>query len=167
MINFYHSFFLISRRECLLNICFTELLSVICLFWKTSPMPVNLFLTHTLQLLVFISMIWEMGFNDRAGNKTWTNFVHNRPQISRRPRRPWPPVPCLLAVVPRENRTFSRPKRPCPFSPMAAVPFLRSKFMFWYTTIRLCAHKIKHLHVHSILIHAHRARSVECSSHGI
>ena len=36
---------------------------------------------------------------------------------------------------------------------------------FWdqnlrFDTVRLCAHKIKHLHVHPILIHAHRARSV-------
>ena len=44
-----------------------------------------------------------------------------RTQISWRPRRPWPPVPFTLAVVPRENLTFSRPKVPCPFSPMAAV----------------------------------------------
>ena len=46
-----------------------------------------------------------------------------RPQISRRPRWPWPSVPSDLAVVPSKSDRVSPPRWQCPFFLLAVVPY--------------------------------------------
>ena len=56
MVNLFHSFFIISKRECLFKICLTELMSISCLFLKTTLIPVNFFLTHAVCIKQFYYM---------------------------------------------------------------------------------------------------------------
>ncbi len=84
----FHSFFIMSRRECLFKICLTKLLSIICLFLKTSPILVNFFLTHPVlwpwhcdhnNKIIFWNVIYKVGFQDIL----YTYVCH--PSIGRQP----------------------------------------------------------------------------------